>query len=163
MTIYLGTIVVSFIGNMLVFLKVAKDVENEGYKVKKEEKKNIFNSILGWIKYFFLLAIPVGNLILAGVMIVKANELSNNYIKDGIKDGTLVRKDENKVIEEVELDNNLVEDAKVVVYKVEDKEKKEMTKEEKLEFLREEYKRLTGEEVSDNYKGKQRGIGKRRL
>lgn len=162
MTIYLGTIVVSFIGNMLVFLKVVKDVENEGYKFKKKEK-NIFNNILAWIKYLFLLAIPVGNLILTGVMIVKANELSNDFIKDSIKDGTLVRKDENKIIEEVELDNNLVKDAKVVVYKVEDNEKKEITREEKLEFLREEYKRLTGEEVLDNIKGKQRGIGKRRL
>ena len=67
----------------------------------------------------------------------------------------------NKIVEEIELDNNLVKDAKVVVYKVEDKEKKEMTREEKLEFLREEYERLTGEELDDT-KAKQRGIGKRR-
>lgn len=161
MTFYLGTIAVSFIGNMIVCLKVAKDVENKGYKFK-EKKKNIFDTILGFGKWFFVSAIPVGNLILSGILIFSADKLSNSFIRDSIKNDTLVRKDENKVIEEVELDNNLVKDAKVVVYKVEDKEKKEMTREEKLEFLREEYKRLTGEEVLDNTKGKQRGIGKRR-
>ena len=34
MTIYFGTIVVSFIGNMLVALKVAKDALNKGYRFK---------------------------------------------------------------------------------------------------------------------------------
>ena len=161
MTFYLGTIVVSFIGNMIVCLKVAKDVSNKGYMFK--EKSHIFDIILGFTKWLFISSIPVGNLILSGVLIFSADKLSNSFIKTSIADGTLVRKDENKVIEEIELDNNLVEDAKVVVYKVEDKEKKEMTREEKLEFLREEHKRLTGEEVVDNYKSKQRGIGKRGL
>ena len=160
MTIYLGTIVVSFIGNMLVVLKVAKDAENKGYKFKKKEK-NIFNNILTWIKFLFLSVIPVGNLILTGILVAKVDEFSKDFIEKSIADGTLVRKAANEIIEEVELDNNLVKDAKVVVYKVEDKEKKEMTREEKLEFLRQEYERLTGEELDDT-KAKQRGIGKRR-
>jgi len=163
MAIYLGTVFVSFIGNMLVVLKIEKDVENQGYRYKKQEKKNIFNSILTYIKFLFLSVIPVGNLIFTGILFVKADTISEDFIEKSIADGTLIRKDENKIIEEVELDNNLVEDAKVVVYKVEDKEKKEMTREEKLEFLRQEYKRLTGEEVTNNTTEKQHGIGKRRL
>lgn len=161
MTIYLGSIVVSFIGNMLVVLKIEKDIKNLGYEFKKK-KRNIFDVILTWIKFGFISIIPVGNLILTGVIIVKANEISKEIIENSIKDGSLIKKEDNKVIEEVELDNNLVEDAKVVVYKVKDKEKKEMTNEEKLEFLREEYKRLTNAEVLEETKGKQRGIGKRR-
>lgn len=158
MTFYLGTIAFSIAGHFLFFLKVMEDIKNTGYKFKR--KQNIFNSC---VKYFPLLCVPVFNLSLTVIFIVSADRFSKDFINTSIANGILVRKDDSKVIEEVELDNNLVEDAKVVVYKVEDKEKKELTIEEKLEFLQEEYKRLTGEEMLDNVKGKQRGIGKRRL
>ena len=160
MAFYLGTIVVSLIGNMLVILKIGKDISNKGYKFCKR-RKNQFDPIIVLIQLSLLSVLPVGNLILSGILLFSADEFSNIYIKNLIKYGALVKKD--KIIEEVELDNNLVKDAKVVVYKVEDKEKTEMTREEKLEFLREEYERLTGGEELDNTHVKQRGIGKRRL
>ena len=129
MTFYLGTIVVSLIGNMLVMLKITKDISNRGYKFNKK-RKNQFDPIIVLIQLSLLSALPVGNLILSGILLFGADKFSNIYIKNLIKYGTLVKKKEKKIIEEIELDNNLVKDAKVVVYKVEDKEKKEMTREE---------------------------------
>ena len=147
MTFYLGTIAVSFIGNMIVCLKVAKDVSNEGYKFK-EKKKNIFDTILGFVKWFLISAIPIGNVIISGILVFSSDKLSKSFIKDSVRKGVLVSKEQPSVIEEVELDNNLVEDSKVVVYKVDNAQKREMTREEKLEFLRQEYERLTGEELT---------------
>lgn len=140
MTIYLGTIAVSFIGNILVVLKMAKDVENKGYKFKKKDKKNIFNNILAYIKWLFFLAIPVGNLILAGILIAKADTLSEDFIETSIKDGTLVKKEENtQITEEFNIDRSKKEIPKVIVYNIENEEKIEMSREEKLEFLKQEY------------------------
>ena len=45
MTFYLGTIVVSLIGNMIVVLKIAKDIYNKGYTFKKK-RKNQFDLII---------------------------------------------------------------------------------------------------------------------
>lgn len=158
---YLGTIVVSLIGNMLVMLKITKDISNRGYKFNKK-RKNQFDPIIVLIQLSLLSALPVGNLILSGILLFGAEKFSSMYIKNLIRYGSLIKKSKNKVIEEVELDSNLVKDAKIVVYKVENKEKKEITREEKIEFLREEYKRLTGEGVFDNTKSKQCRLGKRR-
>ena len=161
MAFYLGTIVVSLIGNMLVMLKITKDISNRGYKFNKK-RKNQFDPIIVLIQLSLLSALPVGNLILSGILLFGAEKFSSMYIKNLIRYGTLEKKEKSKVIEEVELDNNLVKDAKIVVYKVENKEKKEITREEKIKFLKEEYKRLTGEGVSDNTKSKQCRLGKRR-
>lgn len=151
MPFYLGTIVVSFIGNMIVCLKVSKDMYNKGYKFK-EKKKNIFDVIIGFTKWIIYSAIPIGNLILSGILIFSADKLSKSFIADGVKTGAIIRKEEQRVIEEIEVDNNLVEDAKVIVYKVENKEKKELSVEEKIEFLKQECARLKGEELKTEEK-----------
>ena len=63
---------------------------------------------------------------------------------------------EAKVIDIVELDNDKEESSNVVVYKVENNEMKQLTREEKIEFLRQEYYRLTGEELIDESKTKEK-------
>lgn len=161
MTFYLGTILVSLIGNSLVILKISKDISNRQYKFNRI-RKNQFDPTIILIQLFLLSALPVGNLILSGILLFGADKFSRAYIKNAISYGALVKKEKSEIIEEVELDNDLVKDAKVVVYKVEDKDKKEMTREEKIKFLKEEYKRLTNEKKLENTKGKQRSLGKRR-
>jgi len=104
--------------------------------------------------------IPIGNVLLSGILVFSADKLSKSFIRSAVKDGVLEKKEETKIIQEIEISNNPAEDVKLVFYKVENKEKKEMTREEKIEFLKKEYERLTGEEIPNN--NKQYGIGKRR-
>ena len=152
MTFYFGTILLSVIGNSLVVIKISKDICNKDYKFNKR-KKNKFDPIIMLIQLFLLSVLPICNLILSCILLYGADKFSKAYIKNAINYGTLVKKEKT---EGVELDNNLVKD------KVEVKQKQEITREEKIKFLREEYKRLTSEDVLDNVKPKQHRIDKRR-
>lgn len=149
MIIYLGSVVGCLLANFLVFFKIAKDVENEGYKFKKK-KRNIFDEIIGYIKIFLFSAIPLGNLLFSGVLLFKANKLSQKIIEEGLVDGTIIKKEANenlKIKEEFEVNTDNYVESKVEVYKVNETQRKQMTREEKIAFLKEEYNRLTGEEL----------------
>ena len=162
--VYLGSVALTVAVDKFYNKAYEKELAIKGYRYKKIPR-NIYKDIKNNIIEFLLMCIPVVNLACAIAMFNNLERDIEIEFNSNLEDGVIEKipnEEVTKLIEAVEVDNNLVEDAKVVVYKVEDKEKKEMTTEEKLEFLREEYKRLTGEEVLEDTKGKQRGIGKRR-
>lgn len=147
--IYLGTIVISIGSNVLVIKAMDKEVENRGYAFV-EKKKNLAEEIIESIKFFCMSLIPILNIIISSIMFFKYEELSNQTIANFIKDGTLVKK-EDPIIEE-EKNND-----KVIQYNVNN----EITKEEKIKFLKEELQRLTGKNVNIEIK-QEKGRQKRR-
>lgn len=157
--LYLGTVVISFAINTVVVLKIKKDIDNKGYKLKDNEK-NVFDTFLTAFRYFLISMIPVGNVLLSSFLIISADKLSKSFIRNAVREGELVKKQESQIIEVTERKND--EGVKINIYKIENNQKKEMTREEKLDFLREEYRRLTREDAFETEKEKQHVIDKRR-
>lgn len=160
--VYLGSIVITVLASELTDKYIDKEIENRGYEYANQ-KKNIYGNIINYMISFLLCSIPVINLIFAAFNIFKAEDLSKETIKEFISDGTIVKKkeepelkEEPKLIEASEIDESLVENSKIIVYRVESNEKKQMSREEKIEFLKQEYCRLTGEELNNRTKGKGR-------
>jgi len=160
--VYLGSIVITILASELTDKYMDKEIENSGYEYTNKNK-NIYGNIIEYIKSFLFCSIPVINLIFAAFVIFKAEDLLKETIKDFISNGTIVKKkeepelkEESKLIEASEIDESLVENSKIIVYRVESNEKKQISREEKIEFLKQEYYRLTGEELNNRTKVKGR-------
>lgn len=159
--IYLGSVALSIGSVHLVNLYINKEIENRGYEFK-QKKKNIYKSIIDYIKSYALLAVPIVGVSFGIYMFLTAEKICEEYINKSIVDGSIIKKEEKeepRLIESIEIDNNLVRGARVVVYKVDNNQRQEITRREKIAFLKEEYSRLTGEKLqSDNVEQKKYGL-----
>lgn len=133
--IYLGTVVVCHAINSLVIQSIEKESKNRGYE-SVEESTNIARDILTYIKFLGLSIVPLLNIAITCVMLLRSNKLLEEVIKDRIEEGTLVK------VEEIKEDESIVKE-RVITYNVNN----ELTREEKIEFLKQELNRLTGKDV----------------
>ena len=140
MIIYLGTIAITFIIEILFVLSLNQEIKNRGYKEVKQEK-NKFQSILDFLQVLLLNSIPVLNIATVIAMIFKSKEVQENLISDWINEGKIIEKTKIEPEEQEEIKKQL---SKVIVYNTHN----ELTREEKIKFLKEEYARLTGEELN---------------
>ncbi len=135
--IYLGTVVLCFGVNALVISATNKEVKNRGYKYK-EEKKNIAKSLISFIKYLGLVVAPVYNCFLSGSLFFKSDKFIENAISSMIEDGDIVKapKDDEDI-------NIKEERFKALTYNTNN----ELTREEKIKYLKQELHRLTGKDL----------------
>lgn len=146
--IYLGTIVFSFSTFYLADKALNKEIENRGYKKQSNKKKNIFKEIFMGIKSISFVSIPIINLVFDIILIAKIEEVIDEIISADLDKGNLIKIEEKE--EDLVVDNVDDKVNSVIKYDV----KNELTREEKINFLKQEYFRLTGEQLSNNKKSK---------
>ena len=153
MMFYLGSIVVSFAFNILTVSKVVKDISNKGYKFKNQNKKQYLR-VFPLLQLSLFDILPVVNLITSTLLMFNSCKLSKICIKNGVKYNLLTKKVNIETVKEIEIDKCITKEEKI--------ENKEMVRESKLEILREEYRKLTEEQVVENDNQKKMRIGKKR-
>ena len=142
---YLGSIMFFNTSMILMVKSIEKEGENRGYK-EVEKPKNIAKSLVSAIKFFTLSAIPILNLALPAFLIFNFDKITEEIIQNQIMDGQLVKIEENKLIQE----NQQNQESNVISYNVNN----ELTREEKIEFLKQEYSRLTDKNLVKEEKRK---------
>ena len=150
MIIYLGSIAITFIMEILLVYSLNQEIKNRGY-IEKKQEKNKFQQILDSLQVLLINSIPVINIVLAIIILFKSKEIQEEMINDWIKEGKIVEKIKIEPEEQEEIKKQL---SKVIIYNTHN----ELTREEKIKFLKEEYARLTGEEIktSNTKKDKQK-------
>lgn len=147
--IYLGSIVFFDTTITLASRALGKEIVNLGYQ-EQEKPQNIFKTIIKIIKFIGVSAIPVFNLVSSIYLIFNLDEAIKEIIEEGIHDGSYVKIEENLTKEEKQ-----TEASKIITYNVSN----ELTNEEKIEFLKQELSRLTGQEITiKEKKGRQKRI-----
>lgn len=94
---YIGTVVICYSANLLVIKSLKKEAKKLGYEFKTEQNKTKFNSFLNQLKLFSISAIPIFNLILVNSVIAIEKEMKNSSMEEMIKDGTLIKIEEDNI------------------------------------------------------------------
>lgn len=142
---YLGSIMFFNTSMILMVKAIEKEGENRGYK-EVEKPKNSAKSLVSAIKFFTLSAIPILNLAMPAFLIFNFDKITEEIIQNQIMDGQLVKIEENKLIQE----NQQNQESNVISYNVNN----ELTREEKIEFLKQEYSILTDKNLVKEEKRK---------
>lgn len=170
--IYIGSIIYYYLGIILFNKFLDNEIENKGYKEKEQKPHKMTTEELKYMlsDVFFLVMLslaPIINIVSSSAMIFCSKD---EFINDMIKNGELIKQEDiidindmdakkQKVIEEVDTNSYKNDVPKVVVYNLQDGKRNELTREEKIEFLKQEYIRLTNQQLQRddiNKKGKGR-------
>ena len=139
--IYVGGII--FCNGTLYIMGSAllKDLKNEGYKEGKKEK-NIPKTLLSAMKILGISLIPILNIVFPVVLIANFDELIE-ITKDGlIEDGSYIKEEE---FEDTDESSDIDEEKNnIIMYNVNN----QLTRQEKINLLKEELSRLTGKEIN---------------
>lgn len=131
---YLITTAASFIGTATSVTAMLKRFDREGYEYKFE-KKTKEEKRLDTIKVLSILLCPMINIIFSSIMVFGYEKLYEEFKKSLIKENKLIKKEENKPEEKIEVDMKTNELNRTRTYS-------ELTPDEKLEFLHQERERL---------------------
>lgn len=113
--VYMGSIVFSYSANLIIIKALKKQAKKRGYKFKIEEK----NSILNKLKLFGVCSIPIYNVVLTSGLILISLDRKNPVIEDMIKDGELIKIENNNVEEPVvNVKNDLIFEGTKIVREV---------------------------------------------
>lgn len=142
MLIYLGTVIMSLGTSFLIKKCINKELKNRGYK---EKKQNIYYDILKFLQIFLLCLIPVFNFCFFTAVIIKSKDLIEYCVTQKMLSDSLVKIEPKELIEDEKLDNEelVTNKSNVISYDV----KNELSREEKIKFLKEELHRLTGRNI----------------
>lgn len=173
--VYIGSIIYYYLGIILFNKFLDNEIENKGYKEKEQKPHKMTTEELKYMLSdgFFLVILslaPIINIVSSSALIFCSKD---EFINDMIKNGELIKQEDiidknietvkakkQKVIEEVDTNSYKNDDIpKVVVYNLQDGKRNELTREEKIEFLKQEYIRLTNQQLQRddiNKKGKGR-------
>jgi len=131
---YLITTAASFIGTVTSVKAMLKRFDREGYEYK-QEKKTKEEQRLDTLKVLSILLCPMVNLLFTGIMMFGYEKLYESFKESLINEKKLVKKEEKKPEEKIEVDMKTNELNRTRTYS-------ELTPDEKLEFLHQERERL---------------------
>ena len=147
--IYFCSVVLTVCVDSLYNKIYKKHLKNKGYEYKIVSSNIYSKIIIGFINFMFD-CIPIFNIIYICHVLLNLKRLIKDDFEYDLKKGNIHPiKEMTKIVDVNQMNINLTKE-------------KEMTREEKIKFLREEYKRLTSEELSYNVKEKSKiGIKRR--
>jgi len=135
---YLGSIIASWAGLILVTIAATEKLKSEGYVMKKNDK-NLSERIIDWCKVMVYTAIPLINLAIPLYAIFNFDKTYQKIINSLTEQGKIIKKDNNGTQqEEVEIDIESND-------KENSKKYSDLTNEEKLRVLEHEKSILLSE------------------
>lgn len=133
-----------FTSNFFFARSVIKEIENKGYTIKEEHAYHAYDSLLSAMKFLVIAIVSIFNLAISSMLLFSPKEMRKSIINQEIKNGNLIKVEENNIVEE----NPKYSDDKIISYNVNN----ELTRDQKIEFLRQEYYRLTGKNIQNEKK-----------